>query len=450
MRKRFVKILTGLAVVLVALGVVYAVWVGISAGKLRRAQTALRVAGRPLRAIDVIPGDVPDTENAALLYESAILLLRSQAGSENSLLSDLGNLSETFTEESLEADQLAQLQGLLERDAAQQALSIARRGAERAFCRFDLNYDDGINIRLTHLSELRTLGRIVAAQTQLEAQAGRVDEAWEQAVTQLKFADALWAEPVIVSQLVRLACIEEACQMIQKLCALGLPSQQQDNTLGELLAEFDDVAPMVLAIDGDRLLFGDAIFTLRGNEWHQAMAMLTNEDDMPGVVRTFLVRRMGFRPLLLADHATYLQLMRRQAEMMEQPYSPETMTVLQDAIERASEHNLLTRMLCPPFVRVKRLHTERMARIRVTRTGLALLQHQKAHGALPATLGELGFEKIEDPFSEDPLRYRPDGDGFVLYSLGPDQQDNDGSPREEKKQETDYDIVWHFPGPSAG
>jgi len=49
-----------------------------------------------------------------------------------------------------------------------------------------------------------------------------------------------------------------------------------------------------------------------------------------------------------------------------------------------------------------------------------------------------------DPFSGGPLLYRPKPDGFVLYSIGPDQKDNGGSPK-QPKQETDYDIVWQFP-----
>ena len=38
-----------------------------------------------------------------------------------------------------------------------------------------------------------------------------------------------------------------------------------------------------------------------------------------------------------------------------------------------------------------------------------------------------------------------EGQNFVLYSVGPDEKDNDGSPK-QKKQKTDWDIVWHFPG----
>ena len=104
-------------------------------------------------------------------------------------------------------------------------------------------------------------------------------------------------------------------------------------------------------------------------------------------------------------------------------------------------------MLVPAIGRVNELQLELIAQMRITRTGLALLQDSKIQGPFPDTLEKLKLKDINDPFSEEPLLYRPDPNGFVLYSVGPDEKDNGGSPK-EKKQKTDWDIVWSYAGRS--
>ena len=86
------------------------------------------------------------------------------------------------------------------------------------------------------------------------------------------------------------------------------------------------------------------------------------------------------------------------------------------------------------------------AEIRIVCTGLALLRSKQARGVFPQALTGFDREDITDPFSGAPLIYRSGAEGFVLYSIGPDEKDNDGSPK-QGKQEKDWDIVWQFPRP---
>ena len=85
MRKRTVKILKIVAVILVVLSLIYAIAVGVSGAKLRRVYADLKNDNRPMKKADVIPPEVPDSENAALLYESAALLLKAQPAPEGNL-----------------------------------------------------------------------------------------------------------------------------------------------------------------------------------------------------------------------------------------------------------------------------------------------------------------------------------------------------------------------------
>ena len=125
MQKRTVKILKRIAIVIVVLGLIYAIAVSVSSANLRQAYTELEKDGRPMEPADIIPPEVPDTENAALLYESATLLLKAQPTPDENLLVDLGDISDKFLKDSLDSDKLGEFKQLIGQDVVTQALSIA-------------------------------------------------------------------------------------------------------------------------------------------------------------------------------------------------------------------------------------------------------------------------------------------------------------------------------------
>ena len=108
-----------------------------------------------------------------------------------------------------------------------------------------------------------------------------------------------------------------------------------------------------------------------------------------------------------------------------------------------SRLNIVTSVLVPAIGRVNERYWETIAQMRITRAGLALLQHKQSEDAFPETLEALKLSDNDDPFSAEPLRYKAQGQSFILYSVGPDQKDNGGSPK-QKKQKDDWDIVWSY------
>ncbi len=445
MKKRTVKILTGIAIALVVLGLIYAIAVGVSSSKLHHAYAALEKDGRPMDTWQVIPHYVPDTENAALLYESAALLLKAQPAPQKSLSDYLGDLSGTFIKESLDPDKLAEFKQLIGQDVVKQALSAVEQGTQRPSCRFDHDYNAGLSMLLPHLSDMRNLTRILCAKAYLEAKTGNPDTAWEMVRTQLKFADAMRTEPVLISQLVRISMIFYSCDTIKKLCEIAPPTDQQYRTIESLLGDLDEITSVVRAIDGERLLFGEWAFNTK-DVMYKTTNLQNNQEDNSGLIFNLII---NFKPISLADHAAYMRFMHEGVRFAERPYSREQADVLEKGIQK--KRYILTRMLTPPAIfRIKEVHCRMIADLRITRAGLALLQDKQKQDAFPATLEALKLQNINDPFSDGLLLYKTEGQGFVLYSIGPDQKDNNGSPRQKKQktdwQETDWDIVWLFPG----
>jgi len=441
MKKRTVKILKVIAIIIVVLGLIYAIAVSVSSAKLRRVYADLEKDGRPMEPADIIPPEVPDTDNAALLYESAALLLKAQPAPGENLLEYLGDLSSKFIKESLASNKLAELKQLIGQDVVTQALSIVAQGTRRDSCRFDLDYDEGLNMLLPHKSDLRDLSRILCAKVYLEAKTGNPDTAWEMVSTQLKFADALRAEPVLVSQLVRIYMIRLSCDTIKKLCEIAPPNVQQSDNIQSLLKDLDDIRTLIYSIDAERLLLGEWVFNLPRNELWKTTPYLHNNN--PGLIAKLIFFGMTFKPISLPDHAAYLQFMHEGARFAERPYSSEQGEVMEKGVQK--KRYIVTRLLTPSISRIKQIHCEMIAQLRIVQAGLALLQHKQTEDAFPDTLDALKLQNITDPFSNGLLLYKTEKQGFVLYSVGPDQADNGGSPR-EKRQEKDWDIVWQFPG----
>jgi len=456
MKKRTVKILTGIAIVIIVLGIIYAIAVSISSAKLRRAYAELKKDGRPMLPGLLIPQEVSDANNAALLYECAIKLLKAQPAPENNLLHYLGNLSKTFIEESLDPDNLTELKKLIEQDAITLALSIVKQGTQRESCRFNLDYGDGLYTLLPHIPDLRNLARIFCAKIYLEAEAGNPDTAWDMVPTQLKFADALCTESCLISQLVRMSAIRLSCKTIIKVCEIAPPNEQQYTQIQSLLKDFNDIRPLVNSIDAERLLIGEWVFNLPKDKLYKT-GLENFQKNADGSLYRLLFYGITFKPLFLADHAAYLQYMHEGAKFVERPYSREEGEVLEKAVQK--KRYIVTRMFTPDIFRLKEIHFEMIAELRIAQAGLALLQYKQTNNTFPAKLDMLKLQNISDPFSERPLIYMTEGEGFVLYSVGPDQVNNGGSGRRlrskfsnvfssprQKKQEKDWDIVWIFPG----
>lgn len=461
MKKRTVRILTGLAVMLVAWGVIYAIWVGISAAKLRRAYAALEKDGRPMRAEEVIPPAVEDIENAALLYESAALLLKAMPArwddmpdeaalsakeanardKSKDLLGHLGYLSNTFLKESLAEDERAKLEPLIGDDIVTQTLATVRLGTERPSCRFDIDYEAGLSATLPHLLAMKGLLRILGAKARLEAEAGQPLRAWNLALTQLRFADALRTEPTIISQVVRISNIAITCRTLQHLCAVAPPSPPQLEEVDRLLEGLDDIGPLVVAVDAERVMIGEFVFRQPRDKLKQIIRQYVYEDYVPDLFSWFRTQRILFKPALLADHAAYMRFMHENARLLEGSSSRDEY----EAREREAERREgLARALMIAMRRINHLHACMTAEIHITRAGLGLLRHKQEHGTWPENLEALGQEKLDDPFADGLLRYRPEAERFVLYSVGEDREDNGGVAKQEK-QEKDFDIVWRFP-----
>lgn len=450
MHRKSKRILVGLGVVVIILGAIYTVALLRSMGRLRRAYAALEADGRPMQAAEMIPPDVPETQNAAGLYLRAAAMLKEQPAPKKNLLEYLAGLSRSYMDDDLEPDKFAELQNLMTQEVVAAALAVLEEALQRPACRFEHDYDNGLREESFSAGDLRCLVRISQAKACFELEAGQADRAWDRVQRQFGAVDALEDDPLLWTQLFRVGMVSSLCRTITRLSETAPPDPAHYRQIQTLLKEADDVAPLVHAVDAERLLRGEWLFNLSEDQLYEALRLgdlsLTGESG-PEALHRLIFRFVAFKPRFVADHARYLEFMRTGARLIEAPYARPDSDIHRELGEVAGRH-ILSNLLTPSVTLFKELHCRTGARIHVTRAGLALLRHHRDHRAFPKTLDELDLEGLIDPFTQEPLHYRAEPEGFVVYSVEEDLEDNGGSVR-QPRQKTGYDLVWQFPRPTA-
>ncbi|MCX5643131.1 MAG: hypothetical protein NTZ17_00350 [Phycisphaerae bacterium] len=451
MHRRSKRILMGLGIIIVALAVTYGVLLIRATAKLCQAYAALAADGRPMQAAEILPPKVSDANNAAVLYQSAVLLLKGQPAGDKSLYERLTDRAS----ERLGEDERRQLIG---QEVVANALSLVEQGTRRPACQFE--HDNGRVLQVEDappLDDMRNLASLMMTRARFEAQTGAPTKAWDLLVTQLRFADSLRGDLSSSTQFTRLGLAGWACRTMRRLCETAPPDRQHIRTIEDLLKRQEDIEPLIRAIDGERLLIGEWFFHLPRQELDKTLwkekEQNKNNIAPPALLKaehriSFLI--LAFKPRLLADHAAYLQLMRKRVQLLQGPYRTWRQA---EEFMQIPRRSFLAYKLIGYSGSDKESYCRWLADMRVTRAGLALLQYKQAHSACSETLEALGLGELIDPFTDKPLHYRPEGEGFVVYSVGDDLKDNGGAPRREREDSDprhkpiEYDIVWRFPNP---
>jgi len=119
----------------------------------------------------------------------------------------------------------------------------------------------------------------------------------------------------------------------------------------------------------------------------------------------------------------------------------------------SSRKFFLLHFIVPAFDRTFEFAFRVKASHQATLTILALARWRAEKGEYPASLDQLTAAGLlkdlpMDPWSDKPLIYRRTGDNFILYSLGPNFEDNGGKPatdskgRPKKWLDNDDTVFW--------
>lgn len=410
--------------------------------RIERRLDAFREAGYPVTLEDLAEyyPEVPMGENAAVVYERALWSFREPSdrkiGDVTPIqgFADLPPLGEPLPPEQLAA---ASLWVSLNREC----LTDLHEAAAMPGCRFPLDFSGGIEMLLPHLAPMRNGARLLALENLLAIEQGETEQALASLHTGLKLQQALRTEPLLISQLVRIACVHLAVASMERTCSRLELSPEQ---IAELRARIErteaDLADALERAFAGELPNGVDAFDLGPAYWSY-LSSLGHTTAPPTGAPGVAYKLTGLADL---DELEYLD---RIAPLFEAGELP-----IEEAIARArdvehefktiSEGRFLTRTLLPGLPRAMTEAAVTHAVLRAARTALAVERYRLKNGELPEDLETLAPEFLDsvplDPFDGQPLKYRRLDPGFVIYSVGRDGRDNGG--KLERIIQGEYDI----------
>lgn len=301
-------------------------------------------------------------------------------------------------------------------------------------CDFGKDYRLGVNVLFPEFAWLKNAVRVLVGRANMEARSGDWRGAeWDLAAC-FRIADMAGREPCLIGSLVRIALnaiTHSALRQIQKEHA-GDPRAIAMGQRLALAATHVDFRP---AIEGE-LVFG--LETLRGIKNMREVEQLsgptaTESSDMPsGFYADGFVRRFT-----AAWQTRYIQFYRRvYARLPKDPLdylAVESMLKEEVAREEAQKDlsYLMNRIMIPVLDQAARAAARDLANEAVSDGYWRILAFRPKHGAYPAKLEDLGVSLV-DPFDGNPLRYRRQGTGFILYSIDRDGKDDGGKKTRPK------------------
>lgn len=305
-----------------------------------------------------------------------------------------------------------------------------------------LDLSKGYVLKAPHLSNLNNFVDILGADARLWAREGNYGEAVEDILAVLGLSATLHDEPLLNSQMARTFLGQQAYETVEEaLPAGGLPSElaqrlieaaRQAGYRDSFAEGFQSQAFVGIEVfeqmrngGADEELVGAGSWTDR--LWQQAYGSILG------------------RPFLNMDEETYLDMIGRIEDLVRQPYyeARPALRALEEEISNLPVTRVGSRSQLPPLCRISEEQAAHEARLGLIQIGLALEQYYGQTGSLPATLNpidsSLGGALPVDPFTGKPYVYKPSGDGFLLYSVGPNLTDDNGRPATGAP---DKDIVW--------
>jgi hypothetical protein len=138
-------------------------------------------------------------------------------------------------------------------------LSAARRGARQDYSDFGLDYSQGYDLLLPHLSQLRNVARLMGADAKRRLHDGDASASADQIALMYRMGDQLGGDATIISSLVGQVIFEGADRVTESGIDRGAFGPAESASLRDALKELgsDDPFAMIGAIETEKLLMVD-------------------------------------------------------------------------------------------------------------------------------------------------------------------------------------------------
>ena len=301
-----------------------------------------------------------------------------------------------------------QIEWLLEEPAAREdvraylaeraeALKLIVEGTKRPRCRFDVDFGAGLAGTFSQGAPMARASVLLKVAAIEASRSGESERAANHLIQLTALARHLQDDPTLIGQLIRMVILERRHEAFQP---------------DELDLTPDRWKELASALEGHTLADGFA----RAMEYERAcgVAVILNPSDFTGSddLKTFLGGALWSKIGL-----NYVRRMNRLVLFAHRPYREvreELERLSRELLEERSFFDVLSALLEPIGSKTQQNLAVGQARLAISRMVCEL----RAGGKYPEKL------EVEDPLSGTSMIYRREGDGFELYSVGPNLHDD--------------------------
>src|ERR1051325_3095635 len=445
MKRKLIRIV----IVLLVLALPLIAWRMFLAHVINKQLAEIRSAGLPANGEELNRwyAPVPDNQNAAFVLTQAFAFRRLYPDSRSNLIF---HFKFPKRAEALSPEQTELLNGYIALNEAR--LNKADEALTLSASRYPIDCTLLMNTLLPHLGWLDEIAELHQFSACIAIEAGSAAFASSNIVMMLALARTLDNEPLLISQLVRLKLVGRAFATLERRASAGAFSSVE---IANLAAAFKLTHATNI---GARALIGERAMTIPYFRMTRAEAGRINpskngddpKKDSPAPYNgPAILKLIGYYEL---DYGSYLLAMRKAIALLSNA-PPENLRAgkyLGGVGEASTQRQrTLSGLLLSSYAGVPRRENEAIATQRLALAALDVESFRNETGRLPENLAELSpkyFEELpKDPFTGLELKYRRTEKGYVIYSVGPDQQDNGGLEKADKKQSDDkksYDITF--------
>jgi hypothetical protein len=431
--------------------------------------------GEVFDAVGVIPPKVPDNQNFAatplfaalfdyeyapsVIYNNSNALLRSRSV----VLSGNGKAPRISDRAAGKPTDLGAWRAYLSSNSAtlnpdQRLVTSSATNAEdlmRALAKFDetlkelhdaasrpdsvfpVHYHENISALLPHLAVLRSVSDIVRLRAVAQWEQGRAAEAFSDLKLAFRLGESLKAEPLLVSQLVRFSLLESALDTVWE--TLGRWSDEQLVELQRIVSAIEVLDDYPRSIRGERALINDVFVRMRQGEHFP--------DDLGRIARHapsgFLYHNQ------LALNRLHQKYSFAPVDLEQRRVDPKAAFVMDEVpeLKRRHPYRIFVQLLFPALGKAVQRFAKTQTDLDLAKLACALERYRRANGTYPKELEALVPHFVErlphDIISGGTLKYRQTApEGFVLYSVGFDERDNQGQGQAKGERSGNYDWVW--------
>jgi hypothetical protein len=336
------------------------------------------------------------------------------------------------------------------------ALERYRSATKYEFNGFPLRSEDGtvIGALLPNLSKMRRLGRIAILEGKRLEQRAQPQQALGYYLDALAGGAQAGHGYTAIENLVGQAVQNQAANAVMDLAAGPHADQIDFSVAAQQLAEaYQPVRPLQ-----DSMLF-ERVGLLDELQHIYKIDTQTGAQSVDPQQTKRLVEIIGLNPKdvetwmanagqtrfedTVAEANVYYDTL---ADAMTLPYqdSMATFAQLHETVDSASANPLLKTFL-PDFRNLRENVARSEARRQAALTVAQIVAYRQQNGQYPSSLAELGPSAGIDPYTDQPLTYRPQGGGFTLYSVGRNGVDDGGV--DDAKAQTNDIVYWPRPQP---